>query len=356
MSLNSNYKIWVTLPSVKGFFKLHIKHESLQNFKMTRYTFLVPVYKGKYLDHMLQSIKDQTFTNFKVIISDDCSPENIKQTCEQYLKDSRFSYRRNKKNIGGHSLIEHWNMLINMCDTEYLIMASDDDVYNIRFLEEVDRLANKYKKVDLIRARTCRINEDGELYAKDPCYEEYENSIEFYSNSFNYGRIHCIGNYVFKTQSLIKIHGFVNFPLAWYSDDATVLSCGLNGVANTSAILFCFRTSPYNISNDKKIDRATAKKKINATCSFYEWMKNFTEHISVPSTLYYTNLYESFHNNYKQRVIWQIYTYYLQLDFNSLVSLMKWMRKNKLFMSKRTMFSFIKSWIIIQIKYSYLTR
>ena len=71
----------------------------------------------------------QTNRDFKVLISDDCSPQNIHDICKPYLNDSRFSYRRNDNNMGSKSLVSHWNLLVSLCDTEYFIMASDDDVY-----------------------------------------------------------------------------------------------------------------------------------------------------------------------------------------------------------------------------------
>lgn len=66
-----------------------------------KYTFLLPAYKAKYLDKALDSIKRQTFSDFKVVISDDYSPENLYDIVLPYIDDARFSYRRNEKNIGG---------------------------------------------------------------------------------------------------------------------------------------------------------------------------------------------------------------------------------------------------------------
>lgn len=49
-----------------------------------KYTFLLPAYKGRFFDEMLRSIQGQTYTDFKVIISDDCSPEDLRSICEPY--------------------------------------------------------------------------------------------------------------------------------------------------------------------------------------------------------------------------------------------------------------------------------
>ena len=97
-----------------------------------KYTFLLPAYKVKFLEKALNSIINQTYSDFKVIVSDDCSPENIKAIVDKF-SDERISYRRNSCNIGSKSLVSHWNLLLDLCDTEYFILASDDDVYEKEF-------------------------------------------------------------------------------------------------------------------------------------------------------------------------------------------------------------------------------
>ena len=140
---------------------------------MTKYTFLLPAYKGRFLDEMLRSIQGQTHTDFKVIISDDCSPEDLRSICEPYLADSRFTYRRNEENMGGKSLVAHWNLLVSMCDTEFLILASDDDVYEPQFLEEIDRLTLKYPDADLFRARIRIVDENRKKLQTDIEFNEF---------------------------------------------------------------------------------------------------------------------------------------------------------------------------------------
>ncbi len=72
---------------------------------MARYTFLLPAYKALFLDETLKSIISQTYTDFNVLISDDCSPENFEVICKPYLEDARFTYRRNERNMGSISLV-----------------------------------------------------------------------------------------------------------------------------------------------------------------------------------------------------------------------------------------------------------
>ena len=164
-----------------------------------KYTFLLPAYKGKYLAEMLRSIAAQTYADFKVIISDDCSPEDLWSICKPFLADPRFTYRRNEKNMGATSLVSHWNLLLSLCDTEFCVMASDDDVYEPTFLEEMDKLVVKYPQCDLFHARCYVIDGRGEILKKDAVYEEYVPQIEYLSFWGEKDHIECIANYIYRT-------------------------------------------------------------------------------------------------------------------------------------------------------------
>lgn len=224
-----------------------------------KYTFLLPAFKGKYLDEMLKSIKAQTYTDFKVLISDDCSPEDLRSICEPYLSDPRFSYRRNEENMGSKSLVSHWNLLVDICDTEYLIMASDDDVYEPQFLAEIDALVQKYPNVDLFRARVKKIDGEGDVLLQDMIMEEFQSQIDFLFYFFHYDILKCIANYAFKTSALRAKGRFFDLPLAWGSDDATVIKLSENGVCNTPSSCFYFRCSGINISTTSELKVSVEK-------------------------------------------------------------------------------------------------
>ena len=309
------------------------------------FTFLLPAYKSAFLDEALRSIQEQTYTNFKVLISDDCSHENIHAICEPYLNDLRFSYRRNERNMGSKNLVSHWNLLVSLCDTEYCIMASDDDVYDTAFLDRINELTYKYPIVDLFRARTRKINEDGESYAIDCLYEEKEEPLEFLYSSFSQERTHCIGNYVFRTETLKKNGGFVDFLLGWFSDDATVSLCSFNGVVNTNDILFCFRNSHLNITYPSRKDPKMALEKIDASCRFYDWMNDFISSVPYSNTLYYNTMFERVREGYKYRVKWLINTYYHQLGLSSFIKLIRRLKENGLLSSNIDLLYFVMRWI-----------
>ena len=127
---------------------------------------LIICYKQEELiKRAIDSLLSQKEYIYEICVSDDCSPEPVYDVCKRFLQDTRFSYRRNEQNIGGGNLVKHWNMLVEMCETDYCIMSSDDDVYSPTFLEEINNLTEKYPDVCLLRGKAQRINTNGEITA-----------------------------------------------------------------------------------------------------------------------------------------------------------------------------------------------
>ena len=74
------------------------------------------------------------------------------------FRDDRITYYKNKSNEGGKSLVNQWNKCIEYAKGTYTIMASDDDLYDSKFLENVDVLVDKYPHVNVLRGRVVRID------------------------------------------------------------------------------------------------------------------------------------------------------------------------------------------------------
>ena len=63
---------------------------------------VVPVFNAeKYLSGCLESLKNQTFRNFEVLLVDDCSTDKSREICEKYVaEDSRFKLFIHRENRG----------------------------------------------------------------------------------------------------------------------------------------------------------------------------------------------------------------------------------------------------------------
>lgn len=238
---------------------------------MVKYSFLVPAYKGKYFSKALDSILSQTYSDFDVIVSDDCSPDDLKSIVGRF-SDSRVTYRRNSKNIGAEHLVEHWNLLLGLTDAEYVILASDDDVYAPDFLEKMDSLQKKYPDISVFRPHISYIDaEDNVIWKESVLCNEVINDREFLSLEIQGKFVSGLPQFVFNRKSLLRIGGFVDYPMAWYSDDATVSLLSQSGIAVCAENLFFFRLSGDSISTKKLSDWSG---KLIASVKYSELLKS----------------------------------------------------------------------------------
>ena len=259
---------------------------------MIKYSFVLPAYKARFFREAIDSILAQTYTDFELIIVNDASPEDLDAIVRSY-DDPRIRYYVNEQNIGGRELVVQWNHCLEYANGEYIILASDDDVYFPQYLEEMDALVEKYPEVNVFRSRVQRIDADGNVIDIESYLPEYSTMLEF-SYAWMRGYVkRGIPFFVFKRTELQSIGGFVNFPLAWYSDDATVLTLADKGIVASSKILFSFRQSGENISS-KSNDSSTLKRKLDATDMFYKWYERYLMEIKT------INIYESF---YKSKIV-----------------------------------------------------
>lgn len=93
---------------------------------MCKVSVLMPVYKTKleYLREAIESILNQTYTDFEFIILDDC-PEDPRDKVIKEYKDNRIIYKKNDKNLG---ISASRNKLLSFAKGEYIAIFDHDDI------------------------------------------------------------------------------------------------------------------------------------------------------------------------------------------------------------------------------------
>lgn len=120
---------------------------------MPRVSILLPVYKPKkeYLIECIESILNQTFGDFELLILDDCPEDKLSEEIIRSYKDKRINYFRNERNLG---ISKTRNKLIEMANSEYLAVMDHDDVCLQKRLElEVDYL-DKHPEIGVVSANS----------------------------------------------------------------------------------------------------------------------------------------------------------------------------------------------------------
>lgn len=237
-----------------------------------KYSFVLPAYKARFFREALDSILNQTYKDFELIIVNDASPENLDVIVNSY-NDSRIRYYVNEENIGGKDLVAQWNHCLEYATGEFIILASDDDVYHIEYLEKMNVLVDKYPNVNVFRPRIKWIDYNGETTCIDRIYKNRMTQVEFSVLRFKREISSGIPFHLFRTKALKDIGGFVSFPTAWFSDDATVIKLSKNDIIITNEVLFSFRNSGINISSSLN-NRQMLYNKIVAAEQFHLWLLN----------------------------------------------------------------------------------
>lgn len=124
---------------------------------------LMPAYNAeKYIKEAIESILNQTFSNFEFIIIDDGSIDATEEIIKSF-KDSCIVYIKNEKNLG---LIKTLNKGISIARGEFIArMDSDDISMPQRFELQLD-VFKKYKGVDIVNVALKKMSEDGTKLSK----------------------------------------------------------------------------------------------------------------------------------------------------------------------------------------------
>jgi glycosyltransferase involved in cell wall biosynthesis len=121
----------------------------------------MPVYNGeKFLRAALDSLLQQDYADFELIISDNASTDATQGICREYAaKDPRIRYHRNETNIGASG---NFNSVVKMARGEFFKWAAHDDVHLPGFLKQcMNMMEQAPGSVVLVTTKTKVIDEHG---------------------------------------------------------------------------------------------------------------------------------------------------------------------------------------------------
>jgi glycosyltransferase involved in cell wall biosynthesis len=153
--------------------------------KKTLVTIGMPIYKGgrnngSLLIRCLESIKAQTFTDFKVVMVNNDSPDNTEGIIDNTVKDdNRFEYYRNAENYG--YFYNLYRMFTN-CDTKYYFMLHFDSYLASTYVERCVKALEKDSNISIAYSQ-CQFFDDNnnllDIYKDDVSFDQ-EDPVERY--------------------------------------------------------------------------------------------------------------------------------------------------------------------------------
>lgn len=91
-------------------------------------------YNGqKYIREQVDSILAQSFTDWELVVCDDCSTDKTVEILNEYAqKDSRIKVYKNEQNLG---FKKNFEKAMNLCSCEYIALSDQDDVWTENHLQ-----------------------------------------------------------------------------------------------------------------------------------------------------------------------------------------------------------------------------
>jgi len=114
-----------------------------------KYSIIVPCYNGcDYIQHCINSIIQQSYDDYEVIVSDDHSDDGTKQYLQFISSDPKIRFVETCERL---SMTEHWEWALSHAKGEWLIFVGQDDALQSYFFELADKLT-KIATAEGIRA------------------------------------------------------------------------------------------------------------------------------------------------------------------------------------------------------------
>ncbi len=177
---------------------------------MPKVSVIIPNYNhALFLKDRIQSVLNQSFQDFEIILLDDASTDNSLEVLEYFKTFSKITHTIiNEKNSG--SPFKQWQKGLELAQGEYIWIAESDDTCNTDFLKTILEQFQKDQKLGICYVASNWIDKDSKIVK----FLEYENHLlktqlgkELIINEMTKGcLIYNASSCVFKKSLLVNIN------------------------------------------------------------------------------------------------------------------------------------------------------
>ena len=138
----------------------------LEGESLSKIDILMATYNGgQYISQQIESILNQEFKEFNLIVCDDQSTDNTVEIIKEYMnKDSRISLHVNDQNLGYN---QNFMKLINLSTAPFFSIADQDDIWNSNQLKDLYEAIIK-KDVDIVYGESSYIDQFNHVVSNRP--------------------------------------------------------------------------------------------------------------------------------------------------------------------------------------------
>lgn len=256
---------------------------------MNKLAIVIPAYKVDFFERSIASVHAQTNKDFNLYVIVDGSKEDFESIFDKYSFKGKVVYHHCKENLGRTDLVAAWNRCLQFLgDEKWVWLFSDDDEMDEHCVQKFyEKLHQTNSSYDLYRFNNVKINENSKVISKTSNHPNIESSESFLRRRLNYETTNFVSEYIFNKKRFYETGGFVPFPAAWATDDATWIQMGLQtGICTIEDGLVKWRQSTKNISGSKA-DVLVRKQKKKASIMFVNWAYSLSK--ANRFNIYYTD-------------------------------------------------------------------
>ncbi len=213
---------------------------------MPKVSVIIPVYKvEEYLPACLESVANQTFQDFELILVDDGSPDTCGAMCDAYAAEHANAKVLHQQNMG---LSEARNQGVKIATGEYVTFIDSDDYVTPDYIEYLVYLCEKYN-TDVSVARRVILWDGEDVTLSNQENADYRFSVLDALTRIGYGEID-----IYAWGKLYKRHLVEKYPYPigqLYEDTATTykLVGDANAVAYGTRMIYYWRQRQGSITH-----------------------------------------------------------------------------------------------------------
>lgn len=142
---------------------------------MTKVSICIPTYNQvKHLKQTIDSVLNQTFTDYEIIITDDSSSNIVYDLIQEYKTERKIKYYKNEVPLGSP---ENWNEAIRLSKGKYIKIVHHDDYFTFSdsLQEFVDLMDNSPNAVLGFSSSVVNLINKNKLWIHSPTSEDLAN-------------------------------------------------------------------------------------------------------------------------------------------------------------------------------------
>lgn len=188
---------------------------------MIRFSVFLPVRNGMpYIKECVESILNQSYPHFELIILDNASTDNTVEWVTS-LDDSRIRLVKSERSL---SIQESWGRIKHEPKQEFMTMIGHDDIFDVCFLEIINELILKYPDASLYQTGSRLINSQGKVIRSCQSVPDSETAAQYLRARFSFERDVFGTGYVMRSSDYDHLGGIYDFEKLFFADDALWLS------------------------------------------------------------------------------------------------------------------------------------